>query len=220
MFDTPKDYEYSEFKTLDKEYQIKPFDELDVKVYTNKGDQLVDIKGTNNVQNTNPITYDVEFDGQVKLPTLDRINLAGLTVREAEKKLEDEYRKYFIDPFILITVTNRRVLVFSGGSTKAQVVPMKNGNFTLLEALAESGGIADYGKAYNIKLIRGDLNNPEIFVFKLRNVEDMQNANFLLRSNDLIYVDAKARTATRILAEVTPYLTLFTSILTVYLLIK
>lgn len=220
MFKTPKDYEYSEFKELDKEYKIKPFDELDVKIYTNKGDQLVDIKGTNTIQNQNPITFDVEYDGKVKLPTLDRVELAGLTVREAEKKLEVEYKKYFIDPFVLITVTNRRVFVFSAGSTKANVIPMKNANFTLIEALAESGGISDYSKAYKIKLLRGDLNNPEVFEFKLRNIEDMQNTNFLLRSNDVIYVEKRARYATKALAEITPYLTLFTSILTVYLLVK
>ena len=97
MFKTPKNYQYSEFKELDKEYKIKAFDELDVKIYTNKGDQLVDIKGTNNIQNQNPITFDVEYDGQVKLPTLDRVKLAGLTVREAEKELENQYKKYYIE---------------------------------------------------------------------------------------------------------------------------
>jgi polysaccharide export outer membrane protein len=220
MFKTPKNYQYSEFKELDKEYKIKAFDELDIKIYTNKGDQLVDIKGTNNIQNTNPITFTVEHDGKVKLPTIKRIDVAGLTVKELEKKLELAYKEYFVNPFILIAVTNRRVLVFSAGSTKGQVVPMKNDNFTLIEALAESGGISDYSKAYNIKLLRGDLNNPQIFEFKLRNIEDMQNTNFLLRSNDVIYVEKRARYATKALAEVTPYLTLFTSMLTLYLLLR
>jgi polysaccharide export outer membrane protein len=220
MFKTPKDYQYSEFKTLDKEYKIKPFDELDVKIYTNKGDRLVDITGKNNIQNTNPITYTVEYDGKVKLPTIGRIDVNGLTVRELETKLENEYKKYFVSPFVLVKVTNRRVLVFSAGSTKAQVVPMENDNFTLIEALAKSGGISDYSKAYKIKLLRGDLNNPQVFIFKLRNIEDMKNTNFLLRSNDIIYVEERARYGTKLLAEVTPYLTLFTSILTVYLLVK
>ena len=220
MFDVPNKYNYSEFKPSVKEYKIKPFDELDVKIYSNKGDKLIDIKGSANMQNQNALTYKVEFDGKVKLPTLGRIDISGLTVREAEEKLEKEYKKYFVDPFVVLRITNRRVIVFSAGSTKGQVVEMKNDNFTLIEALAEAGGISDFSKAYKIKLLRGDLNNPEVFLFKLRSVEDMKNANFLLNSNDIIYVEERARYGSKLLIEVAPYLTLFTTMLTLYALIR
>jgi len=50
MFDTPNNYNYSEFKPLVKEYKIKPFDELDVKVYTNKGDKLIDFENATTQQ--------------------------------------------------------------------------------------------------------------------------------------------------------------------------
>ena len=220
MFDTPNNYNYSEFKPLVKEYTIKPFDELDVKVYTNNGDKLIDFEDTNPQQNRTGITYSVEFDGKVKLPTLNRVNLAGLTIREAEQKLESEYDKYFRDPFVILSVVNRRVIVFSSGSTKGTVIYMKNDNYTLIEALAEAGGISGFSKAYRIKLLRGDLNDPEVFLFKLRNVEDMKNVNFLLRSNDIIYVDEKPRYASKFLMEIAPYLTLFTTMLTIYALVK
>ena len=220
MFDTPRSYDYSEFKPLVKEYTIKPFDELDVKVYTNKGDKLIDFENTNFQQQKGGITYNVEHDGKVKLPTLNRINLSGLTKREAEEKLENEYKKYFRDPFVILSIVNRRVIVFSSGSTKGQVISMKNDNFTLIEALAEAGGISGFSKAYKIKLLRGDLNNPEVFLFKLRKLEDMKNVNFLLRSNDIIYVEEKPRYASKFLVEVAPYLTLFTTMLTIYAIIK
>ena len=220
MFDTPKSYNYSEFKPLIKEYTIKPFDQLDVKVYTNKGDKLIDFENKNTQQNNTGISYNVEFDGKVKLPTLSRINLSGLTIREAEQKLETEYKKYFRDPFVILSVINRRVIVFSSGSTKGSVIYMKNDNYTLIEALADAGGISGFSKAYKIKLLRGDLNNPEVFLFKLRKLEDMKNVNFLLRSNDIIYVEAKPRYASKFLIEVAPYLTLFTTMLTIYALVK
>ncbi len=220
MFHVPSKYNYSEFQTSVKEYTIKPFDELDVKIYTNKGDKLIDIKGSSTQQNKNILTYKVEYDGKVKLPTLDRIKLSGLTIRQAESLLEKEYKKYFIDPFVVVKVTNRRVIVFSAGSTKGQVVPMDNDNFTLIEALAKAGGISDFSKAYKIKLLRGDLNNPEVYLFKLRNVSDMKNANFLLNSNDIIYVEQRPRYGSKLLVELAPYLTLFTTMLTLYALIK
>lgn len=218
MFETDSNYNYSEFKVAEKEYIIQPFDKLDIKIYTNKGDKLIDIKGLVK-EFKNPILYTVEYDGQVKVPTLGRVKLDGLTIREAEKFLEKEYQAYFKDPFVFLEVTNKRVIVFASGSSSGQVITFSSDNYTLVEALAEAGGISDFGKAYKIKLLRGDLNNPEIYYFNIRKMKDISNVNFKVLSNDIIYVEDRPRYATKTLQEITPYLTLFTSIFTVYLLI-
>jgi len=219
MFETKSDYEYSEFKPSQKEYIIQPYDDLDLKIYSNKGDRLIDVKGNLRLQQ-NVIKYTVEFDGKVKVPTLGRITLSGLTVREAERLLEKEYSLFFQSPFVMLEVTNKRVIVFSSGSSEGNVIKFSNDNFTLIEALAESGGVNDYGKSYRIKLLRGDLNNPQIFMFNIRNMKDISDVNFRLQSNDIIYVEDRPRYAAKALQEVTPYLTLFTSIFTVYLLVS
>ncbi len=218
MFETSSGYDYTKFKVSEKEYIIQPFDKLDIKVYTNKGDRLIDIKGGGKNQ-VKTIEYTVEFDGQVKVPTLGRIKLDGLTIREAEKKLEDKYKAYFKDPFVFLEVTNKRVIIFSSGSSTGSVIRFSSDNYTLVEALAQAGGIGDFGKAYNIKLLRGDLNHPEIFHFNIRNMKDIKDINFKIQSNDIVYVEDKPRYAAKTLQEITPYLTLFTSVFTVYLLV-
>ncbi len=219
MFETKSNYDYSEFKVSQKEYIIQPFDKLSLKIFTNKGDRLIDVKGASKSMQ-DPLLYTIEYDGQVKVPTLGRIFLGGMTIREAEKLLEKEYQDYFKDPFVFIEVTNKRVIIFASGSSNGQVVSFSGDNFSLIEALAESGGITDYGKAYKIKLLRGDLNDPEVFHFNIRKMEDIKSVNFQLQSNDIIYVEDRPRYATKMLKEITPYLTLFTSIFTVYLLVS
>jgi polysaccharide export outer membrane protein len=218
MFQTSSAYEFSEFKVSEKEYIIQPYDKLSMQVFTNKGDRLIDISGTMK-SNQTPVEYKVEYDGQVKVPTLGRVNLGGLTLREAEKILEQQYLSYFKDPFVFIEVTNKRVMVFANGSSEGKVINFSSDNFTLIEALAQAGGISNFGKAYQIKLLRGDLNNPEVYVFNIRKLEDINSVNFQLLTNDIIYVEDRPRYAVRALQEITPYLTLFTSIFTVYLLV-
>lgn len=215
LFKTSAQYKYAEFKPSEKEYRIQPFDKIDMKIYTNDGYKLIDMTV---VQNQMAPEYNVEFDGQIKLPSLGRVNLAGKTIREAEKELETLYSQIFIDPFVMISVTNKRVIVFSGGSSKGSVLEMKNDNYTLIEALADAGGISEFSKSYRIKLLRGDLNNPEIYVFNIREVADMQHANFILQANDIIYVDARPRYASRVVTEISPYLSLLSSVLLVYAL--
>jgi polysaccharide export outer membrane protein len=219
MFRVPSDYKYSDFKPNEKEYKIQPFDKLDVKVFYNNGVNLIELnQGTATSQSS--IEYDVEYDGLVKLPSLGRISLTGLTVRQAEDLLETKYKEFIVDPFVKIAVINKRVIVFSNGSTSGKVLTLKNDNYSLIEALAESGGISDYTKSYRIKLLRGDINNPEVFLFNLQKVSDMKNANFILQANDIIYVESRPRYVSKVLSEITPYLSLLSSALLVYSIFK
>lgn len=215
MFKTEPNYLYSDFKPSEIEYKIKPFDKLSIRITTNDGFKLINIEGTQQ-QQIQGMEYLVEYDGQAKVPTLGRVEIAGLTIREAEKKLEDLYKEYYQSPFVQIKVTNRRVIIFSQGSENGTVVNIEEENFTLIEALAKVGGISNNGKSYKIKLIRGSLNNPEIFVYNVSSIKDMQKANFLLQANDIIYVESRPRYVSRILEEMTPYLSLLSSMLLIY----
>lgn len=215
MFRTDAEFKYSEFKPSEKEYKIQPFDKLDIRIYSNDGFKLVDVSQTTMMQQGN-LNYLVEYDGKVKLPTLGRVELSGKTIREAESFLEEKYKEFFVDPFVVISVTNKRVIIFSGGASAGKVISLNNENYTLIEAIAESGGISDFSKSHQIKLLRGDLNNPEVFLFNIRDLKDMKTANFLLQANDIIYVETRPKYASRILGEITPYLSLLTTALFVY----
>ena len=219
MFKTRKSYKYADFSNEKKEYVIRPYDKLDLEIYTNNGFRLID--------NNNKVTkqqiktyYVVESDGKVKVPTLGRINLKGLTIRQAEDTLEYKYKSFYNKPFVLLNVVNRRVLVFTDGSNKAKVLTFENENFSLIEAIAQAGGISDFSKSYKIKLLRGDLNNPQIFLFNIRNIKDMQNANFTLQANDIIYVESRPKYASRIFTEISPYLSLLSTGILIYGLLK
>lgn len=218
MFKVPNNYKFSAFQPNEKEYKIQPFDILDVKVFYNNGVNLFEYQS--NLMQQNPIYYNVEYDGLVKLPSLGRIALAGLTIRQAEELLEKKYKEFMIDPFVKINVTNKRIIVFTNGASTGKVITLKNDNYTLIEALAESGGISDETKSYKIKLLRGDLNNPDVFLFNLKKVSNMKEYNFILQANDIIYVEARPRYASKILSEITPYLSLFSTAILIYSLFK
>ncbi len=219
-----KNYPYSSFKedTIKPEYKIVPNDELIFKLFTNDGEKLINpLEANSNTQNLiNIITYQVEFDGNVKLPILGRKKLSGLTLREAEKNLETEYAKFYNKPFVQLKVTNNRVIIFPGGEGgTSTVIPLSNTNTTLIEALALTGGISD-GKAHKIKLIRGDLHNPQIYLIDLSTIDGMKASNLVLQANDIIYVEPRPKVAQRILENIAPYLTLLSTTLLIYSLFK
>lgn len=229
MMTTGKNFKYSAFPpSQPMEYKISPNDALSFNIFSNDGFKLIDVTtmaeaGGSNVRvfsTSGGLKYQVEFDGSVKLPLLGRIILKGMTVREAETFLEEKYSTFYNKPYVLLEVTNRRVIIFPGSEGAAKVVALENENTTLMEALAAAGGISQSGKAYNVKLIRGDLKNPEIYLVDLSTMDGVKQADLVLQANDIIYIEPQLRIGRDVIAETLPYLSFITTILVFIAFIK
>ncbi len=224
MFQVDDDYPVSNFESSKKEYVIQAYDKIAIRVVSNIGESLFgtgnnESGGGNmsNNRNQQGMEFPVEFDGLIKLPIVGRVDISGKTVREAEEYLEELYGNYYVQPFVLMQVTNRKVMVFMNGGTSASIIEMPTENLTLIEAIASTGGLSDVSKAYKIKLIRGDLTeNPEIFYWNISNLSDLKDSNIYLEANDIIYVDSRPQYVSRVLREIGPYLTLTTTLITAY----
>jgi len=146
--------------------------------------------------------------------------IGGMTEKEAEKYLESIYSEFLNQPFVQIKVSNKRVIIFPGGQGgTASVLKLQNNQTSLFEALASIGGIND-GRADKIKLIRGDLKNPQVYLIDLSTLEGMKKANLILQANDIIIVEPRAKIPQKIISEVTPYISLITTALLIYGLFK
>ncbi len=225
MLRTGNNFQYDIFSDTMKEadYQIAPNDIINVFLYTKKGEELINPIGTSSI-NANlrqiAIPYTVESDSTVKLPILGKVKITGYTIEAAEELLEKQYSTYFNNPFIKISIINKRIIVFPGGKgSQAMVVPLENPNTTLFEALAQAGGINE-GKAHKVKLIRGDLNDPEVYLIDLSTIEGIKKANLVMQANDIIYVEPRDQFMKKVVEELTPYLTLLSTILLITTLVK
>jgi polysaccharide biosynthesis/export protein len=226
MLRTGAGYKYTEFTASDsvQEYKIAINDEISFRLSTNNGEKIVDpvsgISAAGSVSSGTSITFTVDFDGTIRLPVIGRVKLSGLTIREAETFLEESYTKYYNDPFVQIKVMNNRVIIFPGGEGgTASVLELSNTNTTLFEALAMAGGITD-GKAFKIKLIRGDLKNPKVYLIDLSSLEGMKKANLVLQANDIIYIEPRNKIPEKFMAVISPYLSLTSFILLIYQIVK
>jgi polysaccharide export outer membrane protein len=223
MLKTPKDYNYD--KLVDSltrnDYKLASNDFLSFRVFTNDGFKLVDMANSNNnTNNFQTVDARIEADGSSRLPLVGTIQLAGLTIIEAEKLLEDKYSVFYRKPYINLRITNKRVIVFPGQAGAARVVPISNNNTTIMEALALAGGISEDGKAYKVKLIR---NTPgqdaKVYLMDLSKIDGLVYANTQVQAYDVIYVEPRYRPIRTFANETAPVLTLFTTFLILYSLI-
>ena len=216
-------YEYFQ---LDKEaidnYLIQKGDILSLEVFAREGFELIDVlqkRGATNLSAFQSLryTYLVEEDGFVELPLFGRMFVLGYSVNELEDIIELKSQEIFNEPFAILKVINRKAFVFKG--SVASIITLNESPTNLLEVIAKSGGIENELKAYKIKIIRGDLKNPEILKIDLSTIEGLRNAELIIQANDIIYIEKRFRIASELMSEITPILTLGTTLTTIVLLI-
>ncbi len=198
------------------EYKIAPYDQINFRFYRNSGFEILGIgankEATTLIQSAD--LYNVEQDGLVKLPFLGKVKLSGLTLREAEAFLESKYDTIFVNPFILLSVSNRRLIV-SRGNGLSQLITITN-NMSVIEAISTAGGIDSRGRTKKIKLIRRVAEGHEIYKLDLSTLDGLAMAEMQVQSNDIIYVDPRKNYVNEIIRDIAPYLSIISSALVVY----
>lgn len=170
----------------------------------------------------------VQTDGYVRLPLVNRVRVLGLTLLQADSLLQIKYSEFYKGVFVTTRVTNNRVIVL--GSPGGRIVPLVNDNMNLLEVLASAGGIdgsaggtgslyRSGGKASNIRIIRGDLKNPQIEQVDLTTIDGMRRANLQVEPNDIIYIEPIRRPFYDALNDASPIIGLSGIVLNVVFLI-
>lgn len=236
-----------------RNYTIHPNDLLNVQVFTNKGEKLIDPNGelrfgaagiggsgsglTPAVSSGGaggsvggaPATipgstqFVVQADGTVRLPLVDRVSVQGLSLIQADSVLKIRYSQYYKEPFIKTAVSNNRVIIL--GAPGGRVVNLANDNMNLLEVLALVGGpdggaggggtgiARNGGRIDNIRIIRGDLKNPQVQFVNLNTLEGMRRGNLQIEPNDIIYIQPVRRPLIDSLVDSAPIFGLASTIL-------
>ena len=221
MLKTPRGYQYARFpdSTVNKTYQISKDDVLSLRMYSNDGFKPIRIGVEGSGAGTASLSYKVQSNGNVKIPILGEFKISGISLKEAELLIEKRLAQYYKDPFVILEILNKRVYLFTSGSN-AQVVNLPNDNTTLFEVLAQAGGITGVGNAKRIKIIRGDLRNPVVYLIDLSKVESLPSSDLIMQANDIIYIDPVINFATNITGDIASILSLVSSILLVFNLIN
>lgn len=207
MLTTPPGYKYANLNdSLARlTYLLAPNDIISFQIFTNDGFKMVDV--INNAQASFFVKAEatIEADGTIKMPMVGRVKLAGLTIQEAEKKLENLYSEYYIKPFVRLFVNNKRVIVFPGNNAVAKVIPLQNNNTTVLEAIALAGGIPEDGKAYKVKLIRTLPDGKSVvYLLDLSTIDGLSQGQTTVLANDIIYVEPRYRPIQALVRDISP----------------
>jgi polysaccharide export outer membrane protein len=136
--------------------------------------------------------YLVDAMGEVEIPVVGKVKLAGLTTAEAKKQLTVLVTPFLKDPLVEVNFSTFKVTVLGEVKTPGSFV-ISAQHATLFEALAAAGDLPHSAKRYNIHLYRDYNGNRTITKFDLRKSSVLNDPNlFQMRPNDVIYVQARS----------------------------
>ena len=198
------------------DYKIAVDDRITFSVQANNGEKL--FLGGQNTLGSGDFT--IRKDGYTYIPLLGDMYLLGLTVKQCENLLIKELSKYINDPYIKLSVSNSRVIVFKGSGSNASIVSLNNAKTTLLEVIAQSGGIPERGNSSNIKIVRTIGGKRKVFLVDLSTIDKLEVGEMLVQANDYIFIEERPNYPLEITKEITPYLTLLSFTISTYSLYK
>ena len=226
MFKTDHDFEFDvPSDSVNLNVLLSPNDRINFRLYSNEGAWLIELTaGLSDQARINAIpnfSYIIQPDGFVELPEVGLVEVAGLTVPEAQDKLEDLYANFYKKPYALIELLNNRVAVFPGSGGEARMVILDQPNLTVIDVLGLAGGISNRGDASRVKLIRRPDGGPnEVYLMDLSTIEGIKFANLIVQDRDVIYVDPVPEVGSEVLRDVSPFISIISGIVLIYTIIS
>ncbi|MCR5504375.1 MAG: polysaccharide export protein [Elusimicrobiaceae bacterium] len=125
-----------------QDYLIQAGDLVEIKVY--KEDDM-------------DRTLRVSTNGSITFPLIGNVKIAGLTVSQAENKMERALQAYLKTPsvsFLIKEYANKTVYVLGEVKKPSSIAIMPEKTMTLLEAITSAGGFTDVAAMSKVKILR------------------------------------------------------------------
>jgi polysaccharide export outer membrane protein len=171
---------------------------VDIKSFDEKANQLFNAFNTQNVQmggiggqgGGDPFFmfgYSVDDSGYLELPVLGKIPLVGLTVLQAQNRVQKEVDRYFTEAFVKISLGGIRFSVMGEVLRPGKYAVMQN-RLSILEAVATAGDLKPDANRRRVQLIRQYPGGSRVVVLDLTDQNLLKSPYYFIRPNDVVYV--------------------------------
>src|SRR6516165_4828371 len=174
------------------DYRISPQDILQISVF-----QVNDLNSA----------VQVSQDGNITLPLIGKAQVAGRTTGEAEQIIAGKLRqKYLQSPQVSVSVKSYGKRITVSGAVGGPRVQPDDGNTTLSQAIANSGGVADVGNSSRVHIARSMDQRVQDDVYDLDDIQAGKVQDPLLHGGDIVVVERSGyRVALKEIGSLMPY---------------
>jgi len=205
-----------QLKNVQFEYKIQPHDRISLVVYKHAD---LSTSTLNSQQQERGLL--VNSRGNIRIPLIKSIHLAGLTQTEAEDVIENALKIYIKKPDVQVEVLNKRAYIIGEVKNPGEF-ELINEQLTLLQLIAKAGDLTDTANRQSILILRGEnRSNVKTEVVNLTDINSLKMANLMIKPNDIVYVTPNSMKAFNTgVKEIDPIFNLIGHVLTPFVSIK
>lgn len=134
--------------------------------------------------------YKVSGQGEIFLPLVNAVKMAGLNRKEARERVDMVLKEYIRDPQTVIGVnTDGRVMIF--GAVGLPGIYQVRNNLTVMEAILSAAGFNQKtAELASVIVIRGPVEKPEILKLNLKKMVQRgdRTDDIMVKPGDFIYI--------------------------------
>ncbi|GAC1419506.1 MAG: polysaccharide biosynthesis/export family protein [Flavisolibacter sp.] len=208
---------------------IQKNDILSIQVYSASTDSRVDQLFNTPISsasqsNTSLQGTLVDQRGNIEYPRLGTIHVEGLTKSQLADTMKARIGNQLERPTVIIRFLNFRITVLGEvGSPGVLTIPSER--LTIIEAIGMAGGVTEYGKIKEIKVLRENNGIRQLGVLNLTSKDIFSSPYYQLQQNDVILVDKtnyklKATEQQRITQQIGFALSIITALALLYNIFK
>ena len=133
--------------------------------------------------------YIVDNAGDINFPSLGQIHVGGLNRWELQDLIRDELSDSGLlkDAVVTVEFLNFKVSVL-GEVTSPGTYTVTGDKITILQALALARDLTIYGQRENVRVIREQNGQRQIYVLNLTDSDIFSSPAYYLQQNDVVYV--------------------------------
>jgi polysaccharide export outer membrane protein len=145
--------------------------------------------------NPERVGYLIDAEGNVQLPGLGTVQLAGLNRMEATAMLQDKISAFVDNPVVNIQILNFKVTIL-GEVMQPGTYRIPNERMTILEAIGLAGDLKMTGVRTNVLVIRDNDGSKHEYRVDLTDTAVFNSPAYYLQQNDVVYVEPNAAART------------------------
>ena len=152
--------------------------------------------------NNGVMSYTIDKDGNIEMPEVGTIHIAGLTRGQVAEHVEQKLveKNLVQDAVVIVEFTNLSYSIL-GEVKLPNRYYIDRDEITILDAISQAGDLTIQGQRTNIKVLRKEDNGTQkVYTANLCSLEELQNSPvYYIQQNDIVYVepnDMRARQST------------------------
>jgi polysaccharide export outer membrane protein len=130
----------------------------------------------------------IDMEGKVTLPVLGQIQVAGLTVAEAQAAIQLKANQYIKEATVKVKLLNFKITILGEVKTPGPYFFYDN-RVNVFDAVARAGGFTDMARLNTVLVVRPTKSGTQSYRLNFKTKNLYTHPAYYLRPNDMVYAE-------------------------------